>query len=87
MYGMQGELELVENSWGGRAFLLLYVLAPEKFVAMALFGAGGLSNNCFYIVAFLLWTIMDVLSFASFLYAWMGAKVLLFAVVLWNVVI
>ena len=31
--------------WGGYGFLALYVLAPEKFVAMAAFDLGGLDNG------------------------------------------
>ena len=35
---------------GGYGFLALYVLAPEKFVAMAAFWEGGLGNDNLWIL-------------------------------------
>ncbi len=45
---------------GGYAFLAMYVLAPEKYVALALFGKGGLDSCLVIPVVILLGPLLDL---------------------------
>ena len=51
--------EVLGGILGGRSFLAMYVIAPEKFVAVALFGDGGLESVILSLMAVFGGTVFD----------------------------
>lgn len=53
------------NATRGNTFLAMYVIAPEKFLALALFDKGGLDNQCLLNLVLLVGALLDLCALAD----------------------